>query len=342
MSTSFVFRPRLVTIAIPTFNRVSLLKDCILSALSQTYQQFEILVSDNASTDGTAELLGQFQDPRLRVLRQTRNIGALPNWNVCLAQAKGEYIIFLSDDDSVKPWFLEKCIALIETEPKLAIVVALSERSDSNARRSPAICSQELTTGIWDGATILSEYLKDRITAHICTMLFRTDDIRALGGFPNDMPHTADAVMIASALLKGRAGFVNECCGTCRFLNSSETSRLTVDVRLGDCQKLYRLISNMAERSIEDLRKVRNIKLDARQHYLLAVAYVILGHCSNHFSFRETLSVLWRWRADLIPAAMCFLRRQAKRLARHVLPESVIKRARQLTSYKVDDIVSRT
>ena len=75
----------LITIAIPTFNRASWLGDCVLSALSQTYRNFEVLISDNASTDRTQEVLKQFSDPRVRVVRQETNIGLLPNWNACLS-----------------------------------------------------------------------------------------------------------------------------------------------------------------------------------------------------------------------------------------------------------------
>src|SRR4051794_12551277 len=79
-----------VTIAIPTFNRADLLVDCLRSALAQTYSAFEVVVSDNASTDHTQEVLSRFTDRRLRVIRQDRNIGLLPNWNACLAAAKGD------------------------------------------------------------------------------------------------------------------------------------------------------------------------------------------------------------------------------------------------------------
>ena len=57
----------LVTIAIPTFNRASWLGDCVRSALSQSYRNIEVLVSDNASTDDTQSVLSEFPDPRLRV-----------------------------------------------------------------------------------------------------------------------------------------------------------------------------------------------------------------------------------------------------------------------------------
>ena len=95
----------LVTIAIPTFNRASLLRECVRSALSQTYRHFEVLVSDNASTDETKEILGQFSDGRLRVIGQETNIGLLPNWNACLAEARGDYVIFLPVDQPYEDVF---------------------------------------------------------------------------------------------------------------------------------------------------------------------------------------------------------------------------------------------
>ena len=67
-------RPK-VTIAIPTFNRATWVKGGVLAALAQTYQDYEIVVSDNASTDETQAVLAEFDDHRLRVIREDRNLG---------------------------------------------------------------------------------------------------------------------------------------------------------------------------------------------------------------------------------------------------------------------------
>src|SRR5437762_14022733 len=109
----------LVTIAIPTFNRCAWLKDCVLSALAQTYRNFEIVVSDNASTDATQDVLREFQDPRLRVVKQPTNIGLIPNWNACLAAASGDFILFVADDDRISPRMLERCVGLVRSEPAI-------------------------------------------------------------------------------------------------------------------------------------------------------------------------------------------------------------------------------
>src|SRR5262245_7177388 len=86
----------LVTIAIPTFNRESWVRDCVLSALAQSYSDFEVVVSDNASTDRTQDVLQEFRNhPKVRIVRQSENIGSIRNFNACLEQAKGQYIVFV-------------------------------------------------------------------------------------------------------------------------------------------------------------------------------------------------------------------------------------------------------
>src|SRR5262249_35489479 len=178
----------LVTIAIPTFNRASWLKGCINSALAQSYLRFEILVSDNASTDKTAEVLKEFDDRRFRVLRQQRNLGLVPNCNACLAEAKGEYILFVPDDDRIAPWLLECCIALVRTDPQIPIVIALCDVFiAAEGRRIPALSSRQLGTGIWEGLDILREFLNDHILSfQMAGIMFRTQALREIGGFPID------------------------------------------------------------------------------------------------------------------------------------------------------------
>ena len=91
-----------VTIAVPTFNRAGLLQACLARLLPQAEANTEILVSDNASSDETAALLAGIRHDRFRVIRNATNLGLFGNLNACLAQATGEYILFLSDDDLIE------------------------------------------------------------------------------------------------------------------------------------------------------------------------------------------------------------------------------------------------
>lgn len=107
----------LVTIAIPTYNRCGTLGAAIDSALAQAFDRFEVLVCDNASIDGTDALLAGYADPRLRVVRQPQNIGLVGNWNACLAQARGDLLLVLSDDDGLVPTALQDLTAAFGLAP---------------------------------------------------------------------------------------------------------------------------------------------------------------------------------------------------------------------------------
>ena len=95
----------LVSVIIPTHNREDLLGRAIRSVLAQSYRELELIVVDDASTDGTREVVEAFDDPRLRYLRREQGGSAAAARNAGLAIAKGELIAFQDDDDI---WLLEK------------------------------------------------------------------------------------------------------------------------------------------------------------------------------------------------------------------------------------------
>jgi glycosyltransferase involved in cell wall biosynthesis len=330
----------LITIAIPTFNRSSWLKGCILSALDQSYQHIEVLVSDNASTDNTAELLKTFSDPRLRVIRQTKNIGAIPNWNACLAEAGGDFIVFLCDDDKIAPWFLERCITLIRNEPRIPIVVALSDTYlSAESRRLPVRTSRRLGTGIWSGDDILKEFLRGQISPVTCTIVFRTDALRTKGGFPLDWPHVGDIAAWTSLLLTSRAGLVNERCGTYCVHGETQSSNFTTDIRLTDLRKLTDLILDMANRLIESPQKRREIRLEARRYFAGNALYLVALRRKAGVPLAELFPMIWKLRADLSQIGMRNMVRSAQLLAILVFPRALtnfvrrfLRMARQLKS----------
>ena len=294
-------RDPLVTIAIPTFNRASWLGDCVLAALSQTYQRFEVLVSDNASTDETEEVLRQFRDPSLRVVRQKSNIGALPNWNACLAEARGEYIVFVSDDDRIAPWMLERCMVLVKREPQIPIILTLSDHHViEDGRTWQATRNSKFGTGIWEGTDVLLECLKGKIRAHMCSIMMRTDELRAIGGFSIDLPDFgADTAAWVSLVLKGRAGFVNESCATCSDHNATLSSSLTMEKRLSHVQTIRNLIATMANCTIEELRKRREVELEAKRFFAREFIYTLCRFRRKGGKMSEVRRLIWRWRLDL-------------------------------------------
>lgn len=89
----------LFSIGIPTYNRCQLLQEALASACAQSYAPLEIIISDNASTDGTEAYVSALNDPRVRYVRHPVNRGGPENFVQCVEQARGEYFSWLQDDD---------------------------------------------------------------------------------------------------------------------------------------------------------------------------------------------------------------------------------------------------
>lgn len=290
----------LVTIAIPTFNRAPLLADCVRSALSQTYSNFEIVVSDNASTDETQAVLSSFHDPRLRVVRQPQNIGLMPNWNACLAEARGAFIVFVADDDRIAPWMLDRCVGLTMREPELQAVVALNDiELTEEKRKLPAISSRTLDSGIHAGSEILIEYLQGGISAQLCSIMMRTGALRLIGGFASDWAYGGDTAAWGQLLMSGRAGLLNEPCATFAVHGDSASSISSIDARLASDRRLVRAIDDAADRCVQDPRKCFEIKRQVRRYVARDVIGVISLYRRSGASLPNALRMIWQCRREL-------------------------------------------
>ncbi|MCX6030226.1 MAG: glycosyltransferase family 2 protein [Chloroflexi bacterium] len=108
----------LVTVIIPTYNRADLLCEAVQSVLDQTYQDFAILISDNASSDNTAEAVACFGDPRIHYHRRPANVGMKENFRLAIAQAETEFVATLPDDDLYLPEHLQSGLDALASHPQ--------------------------------------------------------------------------------------------------------------------------------------------------------------------------------------------------------------------------------
>lgn len=100
----------LVSIIMPSYNTGNYIRESIESVLNQTYQNWELIVVDDCSTDNTDDVIAQFDDKRIHYLKNHQNFGAAISRNYALRKAKGKWIAFLDSDDLWKPEKLEKQI----------------------------------------------------------------------------------------------------------------------------------------------------------------------------------------------------------------------------------------
>ena len=176
----------LVSIGIPTYNRRDLACRAVRSVLDQSYGNLEIIVSDNASTDGTADAVEAIADSRIKLLKQPSNIGMIGNFNACLIAASGEYFLMLSDDD-----LLERDALLNLSAPFRDCLPGIDGRN-IGVSWSPAIIITPNNEVRW--TTMPAASLEPSIDLvcglfngtrgpRFCSILVRSADARAAGGY---------------------------------------------------------------------------------------------------------------------------------------------------------------
>lgn len=108
-----------VSVVIPVFNKAPFLKECLDSVLNGAFQDIEVVAVDDASTDGSLELLRAHRDPRLRVIALERNLGPAGAANRGLDEARGDYIVRLDADDIMVPDRIARQVAFMDANPDI-------------------------------------------------------------------------------------------------------------------------------------------------------------------------------------------------------------------------------
>jgi glycosyltransferase involved in cell wall biosynthesis len=126
----------LVSVGLPVWNGEKYLPATLESLLNQTFPDFELIISDNGSTDRTAEICqaAAARDARVRYSRFPENIGAAKNYNHTFALARGRYFKWAAHDDLLKPRYLEACVAEFGRHPETVVVYPRTELIDSAGR----------------------------------------------------------------------------------------------------------------------------------------------------------------------------------------------------------------
>jgi glycosyltransferase involved in cell wall biosynthesis len=199
-----------VTVCIPTRNRSPLLASAIESVLVQSFQDFELLVSDNASTDDTAAIVERIEDPRLRSVRHDSDIGPTANFNACLRAAEGEFVLLLCDDDVLHPQFLESAVKVLRSERRVGFVFTTWQRRRDDGTVDDRVINE---SGLTE-PTILSgpDYIERAIRrqgniAHTSSVLMRKTAIPP-GGFDQRDSFAMDVGLLLRIAVRWQVAFL--------------------------------------------------------------------------------------------------------------------------------------
>jgi glycosyltransferase involved in cell wall biosynthesis len=197
--------PPLATIAIPTFNRAERLKQAVASACAQDYPSVEILIVDNASEDVTKEVCQALadEDPRIRYMRQPRNVGPTRNFETGLENARGHYFMWLSDDDWITPNYVRRCAEELEQGHHIIVV------GHDYWNLGDHVVAEPIVTAMEPEPTLrMLNYLKVVGSNAAMSGLSRTEDLR--GQLPIPRGVAADWLWLLAMLSKGTLAVLDD------------------------------------------------------------------------------------------------------------------------------------
>lgn len=125
-----------VTVLMSVYNGEKYLKEAVDSILNQTFTDFEFLITNDASTDKSMEILRSYNDSRIKIVSNEKNLGLTKSLNKGLSLAKGEYIARMDADDISDPYRLEKQVYFLDMHPEIGILGTQYRLFDSNSRNS--------------------------------------------------------------------------------------------------------------------------------------------------------------------------------------------------------------
>lgn len=123
-----------VSVCIPAYNAARFIDEAVRSVLEQTFDDFELVVVDDASGDGTVERIEAYRDNRIRIFRNPENIGAAANWNRAVGLARGRFVKILCSDDVLRPGALSRQVKILEAHPGVALAAGRRDIVDETGR----------------------------------------------------------------------------------------------------------------------------------------------------------------------------------------------------------------
>ena len=196
----------MISVVIPTYNTALLIERTIRSVLTQSRQDFEILIVDDCSTDDTLEVVRKIADARIRVFRQPENRGPAAARNRGLAEAKGEYCAFLDGDDYWEPEFLRETADFLGAHPG-AVAVSVMQ-CHKIIGKEPVTAPRD--TGVTEPVVLPDFFDFWAKYNHVCTgsALMRTAVARRLGGQRENLRVCEDLEFWALLATQGSWGFI--------------------------------------------------------------------------------------------------------------------------------------
>jgi glycosyltransferase involved in cell wall biosynthesis len=241
MSVALSPAPR-CTVVLPTYNRLRTLPRAVASVLAQEMADFELIVVDDGSSDGTIAWLATQTDPRLRVIAPGRNQGVSVARNLGLAAATAPVVAFLDSDDVYRPNRLSVPLGVLEAQPDVAFTLSSAQKQMRDGHHVALLPDVKLA-----GAALEWALVCDLVGVETSSVTVRTDAARAAGGFCEVLRRTEDREFLIrvaqhSATSHGAARFLPDVLWEKSWLDDSLSNE-----RLGAGRDLVAYVAQRPE-----------------------------------------------------------------------------------------------
>ena len=196
-----------VSIVIPAYNNVQYIAETLDSVLNQTYDDYEVVIADHSSVDGTAEVIqGYSANPKLRILSPTpTGGGAQANWNRVSSEATGTYLKLVCGDDIITPTAIAEQVAALEEHPSAVLVASQRDLVDSSGREFMKGRGLQGLSGLVSGSKAVraSVVAGSNVFGEPACVMFRRELLEKEGGWDNTHPYLIDQATYARICFHG-------------------------------------------------------------------------------------------------------------------------------------------
>ena len=277
----------MISVIIPLYNKAEQVGKTLRSVLAQTFQEFEVVVVDDGSTDGSVEKVRSVQDGRIRIIGQ-QNAGVAAARNRGIAEARYDFIAFLDADDEWKPTYLETQYNLAQKYKDCDVYACNYEFRNAAGKVTPTIL-HKLPFDSEDG--VLSNYFEVACCSHpplwTSAVMVRKSAIQAVGGFPVGIKSGEDLLTWARLAISYKIAFNKKTLAVFIFdiqlFNEDQNKRMPEgkDVVGTELRKLYKSnsqISGLKEYNALWHKMRARIFIDKKNRYA-ALSECIIAMC---------------------------------------------------------------
>ena len=199
----------LVTIGVPLYNEEHFIAKTLDSLLAQDYTHWEMIISDDASTDRSGKICERYvrKDPRIRYLRNRNNLGCVRNCNRLVELASGQYFLWAFQHDLYEPTYLSRCVEFMNSYPDLALCYSRTSLIDTEGK-PVGLAPDVLETRGLNPVNAFRKLVREMVSGNMMFGLFRTDLLTLTSRLRSCFGH--DLVLAAELCLKGGIAQIQE------------------------------------------------------------------------------------------------------------------------------------